>query len=366
MNIFVGFDFYGAGNIGDDLMLDGFLKGSPDLTKHRIVCIIPRDINSQQFRFPQIQWVKQKGPEIRADYIAESDVWLGIGDTPFQINSGFWFIHKMLSDIEITKRFQIPIYMVGVGGENEVKIIKHKLQDILNNIRHVWTRDTFTHDLLVKELGMHQQNVTIGSDLANIELSKIFESTIPCNQRNYELMVDYYNEKIINKDIIQLRDFIKHVAKKERVLFAANETRRKGNFEWRIYNTMFGGFKSLFSRPKVAFYAPEYSGTSTKDLVIHFQNYKTVMSSRYHTILAAAWAGCRVVALSRSSKINALAADLDIPVISEPCTFTKFKNGYESATCISREKLDGLKIKASLCLSEFWKLIAKGSLLLEQ
>ena len=30
MNIFLGYDFYGAGNIGDDLMLAGFLTLLPE------------------------------------------------------------------------------------------------------------------------------------------------------------------------------------------------------------------------------------------------------------------------------------------------------------------------------------------------
>jgi len=353
MKLFLGFDFYGAGNIGDDLMLAGFLSGIAQHLSAEIVCVIPRATSSQHRRFPEIAWYSDNNVN-RKDLIAESDSWVGVGDTPFQMKSGPWFLRKILDDLKYIRAYRIPMYMVGVGAEAEVLSAKDIVRQIIAEINHIWTRDKFTRDLLVKQLGISTQKITIGSDLAHIVLKEIFSTTIPSSSRKYELAVTYYAESLQKTNIIELKKFMEHIGTKKSVIFVANETRKDKQFEYGIYRSMFGGFKSLFKTSLINWYAPDYETASLEELVRHFQNYKVVMTSRYHGLLAAAWAGCKVVALDRSSKVKALSEELDIPIVKRPFCLRSLFEGYEKAKKVSKDMLNRLAERAQESLFDYY------------
>src|ERR1700733_6488986 len=92
----IGLDFFGAGNLGDDLMLAGFLKGIKDLglssKMRRLRALCSLDRVSQRIRFPEIDWVDGKAKGAREDAFKSADAVLGIGGTPFQISIGRWFL----------------------------------------------------------------------------------------------------------------------------------------------------------------------------------------------------------------------------------------------------------------------------------
>ena len=56
----IGLDFLGAGNLGDDLMVSGFLEGIAQLgLRDKMRCLralCSYDRSSQRHRFPQIDW----------------------------------------------------------------------------------------------------------------------------------------------------------------------------------------------------------------------------------------------------------------------------------------------------------------------
>src|SRR5262249_30953143 len=119
--ILLGFDFYGAGNVGDDLMLQGFLASIPpeQADSLHFACITPHQVASQRQRFKQIEWFAS--PQVnREEMLSQCDYWLGVGDTPFQITCGSWFLDKILNDLRLTQRHGLPMHMIGIGAEEEV------------------------------------------------------------------------------------------------------------------------------------------------------------------------------------------------------------------------------------------------------
>ena len=64
-----------------------------------------------------------------------------------------------------------------------------------------------------------------------------------------------------------------------------------------------------------------------------------MISTRYHGVLAAAWAGCKVGAIARSSKVKFLADDLGIPYVSPPLTEERIYQLYKSCVKVSRKRL---------------------------
>ena len=345
MKLFVGFDFYGAGNVGDDLMLAGFLDILLQHPSVKISCIIPHNIRSQLRRFPEVEWLSSSQSN-RAEIISRHDCWVGVGGTPFQIMSGPWFLNKILMDINTINGRSTPMYMLGVGAESEALNARDVVSQIARAMKHIWTRDKFTHDLLVDHFRLNTEKVTIGSDLANIFLQEIFSEVNPISNRQYELAVTYYAERQEKTDRNQLRKFIKHMGSHKSVIFVGNETRQNRSFEYGIYRTMFGGVRKLFQKTSVDYYAPDYENANLKELVRHFQDYKVVMASRYHTLLVAAWAGCKSVALARSSKIEALANELNVPLLKSPLSLDSIYDGYEKAEYVSKERLKQMAARA--------------------
>ena len=95
VQVFLNFDFYGAGNVGDDLMLAGFLRAlKPDLD---LCCALQWDCASQRRRFPRIDW-EQLPPGAVSRIPDGVSLVLGLGDTPVQIQSGRWMLEKLLAD----------------------------------------------------------------------------------------------------------------------------------------------------------------------------------------------------------------------------------------------------------------------------
>src|ERR1700761_6297644 len=98
-SISLGFDFYGSGNIGDDLMLAGFLQGLSQVGS-AWPALHGRSrfpLGTQQTRFPEITWVDTAAAARKpADPEA---CWAGVGDTPFQLTSGPWFLEYSLEEL---------------------------------------------------------------------------------------------------------------------------------------------------------------------------------------------------------------------------------------------------------------------------
>lgn len=351
--IFLSFDFYGAGNLGDDLMLEGFITAF-EKTKAEFFCYVPRVYTHQKYRFPGINFID------RSEYdkiSSECDVWIGVGDTPVQIKSGRWFLDRLNIVSEFKSRYGFKYFFTGVGVEKEALEMKDEFRKILSEVDHIWTRDAASTELLINNFQTDNVKVTTSSDLANISLEKIFSiDKYNIQNRLYNLGVCYYDENIDAADLNNLYRFLKSLKNKNVLLFG-NDVNTKGKFEYYLYNSMFSGYRKYF-KGKVKLFFPDYfSEISTGNMLCHFSECSTVMTSRYHAMLTAAWAGCRVVSLERSSKVTALAEELGINEVKKPFTKDKLEIAYNEASTVSREKLLSLSIKASESLKELKDLI---------
>jgi hypothetical protein len=116
--IHIGHHFYGAGNLGDDLMLAGFLRawsafgGATPLT-----CATPFDRAGQERRFPQVAWLPYDH-ETREQAIRECSVWLGLGGPAFETISGPWMMEHLEVELELCRRHGKPMFFLCVGVSN--------------------------------------------------------------------------------------------------------------------------------------------------------------------------------------------------------------------------------------------------------
>lgn len=345
--VFLSFDFYGAGNIGDDLMLEGFLNcfENQEIEFH---CCVPRNFTHQQFRFDKVKFSDYKRREETA---GGCKIWVGVGDTPVQVKSGEWFINRLEADSEMKNKYNPVIYFIGIGAEKEAVSRKDTFTKILKSVDHIWTRDNATTSVLTNDFNLSSEKVTTSSDLANIFLKTIFSDPEVIYGRKYELGFCYYDENSDTKDLNNAETFLKKF-KKGKILLFGNDVNKKVNFEYALYEKMFSGIRKFLYR-HINIHIPDYFGkVKTDRLVDHYSECKTVMTSRYHALLTAAWAGCRVISIERSSKVTSLAEELGIKEIRKPITRDKLEQGFNDAETVDRNLLLKLHLNALESVSE--------------
>lgn len=352
--IFLGFDFYGAGNIGDDLMIKGFLKALSVKSDPRMICSIPEGrIWSQKRRFNQIDWLFLNEKE-RRDAIENCDYWLGIGGTPFQTLSGRWLLNKIYKDLQWAH--EKKKLMIGVGCEEEVIQEKFIARKITTHIDHIWTRDEKSRSILIDHLGADSRSVFTGGDLAHIALQEIFADSRSHSESPRDLLgIVYYSENYEPENLRVLKKFLTRVSEERKIMFIANDIRQTKGFEYSIYKKLWGRINIVFRRsPEVVI--PDYGSLEIRNMVKHYLRCETVIASRYHAILIAAWAGCRVVALDRSSKIRYLAEELNIPLVEAPFTLDKLSEACSRAETISKTLLEEKVRDAEGSVKNLWNL----------
>ncbi len=349
LRIFVGFDFYGAGNIGDDLMVEGFLGEFASKQAVELTCALPPEcLASQRLRFPSIRWIATT-PEERIALIKASDLWLGIGGTPFQASGGRWLLKRILADFEAAPA--VPKWMLGIGCEAEVIEEFDMAAQVLAGTERIWTRDEASRSVLFETFQASVERVITGGDLAHLAMEELTSSVLNRADVRQGVGLILFGERFRNDDLREIKSFVSSLYASQPVTFLANDVRR-GRFEHKMFARLYDGPLSRFFR-RPDWLAPDYTGSDLAALVAHFRRFDTVISSRYHGLVAAAWAGCRVGAIARNSKISFLADELGIPVLSGPLTSRALNSCLEDARPVSRNILRARSAAAREMLGAF-------------
>lgn len=341
----MGFDFYGSGNIGDDLMVSGFQQALLILHSGILPKVYAKskwNLESQKLRFPDINWLpSSQSFNSNTVNIPETECWAGVGDTPFQLTCGNWFLDFLLSERGKISHFKHKV-LVGVGCETEIQDKQKEFSLIADVFDRISVRDEHSYHILVDLLKVSSQKVFIGSDLANISLPIILgEPNI--QSRQFKLGLILAGDTFSKKDIQEVAEFL--AQQENTTAFIAGETRKLKNSELDIFANL-TKFPWSKLRSKIVLKVPNYSQGSLYDLVQPVCACETVISSRYHGLLAAAWAGCKVAAIGRSSKVSALAKELNIPYCSLPITRNKLDSLLKEASKVSNTILMTQKEKA--------------------
>jgi len=340
----IGLDFFGAGNIGDDLMLAGFMTGIKDLglsaKMRRLRALCSLDRASQRLRFPEIEWVDAGRPEARERALKGADALLGIGGTPFQMSIGPWLLNN-IEEVIVRKKEQAPFVFVNAGSESEANRAKSKFESVLRKITSISARDGDTFALLDEWRNRETKpELMRGADLANISLPALTKDHPPLDSRPHDLGVILGSDTLGKPDVRTVIDWI--AMGKQPIAWITCEVRNMPGCEYRIYlKNWFRLGGGLFHKPPhVRLYRPRYRSCSLAELVAPFARCKKILSSRYHGVLAAAWSGCRVAGIARSSKVKWLCRQLEIPVIEPPLTRDALVQAENAAETVKRPLLE--------------------------
>lgn len=308
IHIHIGHHYFGAGNIGDDLTLAGFL-GACDSFRHRLMltCCTLFERASQTQRFSSIQWCPYDDAT-REHLIRNADVWLGVGDTPFQTDSGDWFINHLQQEMAICSRYKRPMYFLNVGVGNVTALDREDVREIVLSAERIWTRDDMSRQAIVKRTP--EARVSTGADLAHTYLRTLALKGLlaPSTPDVVALVLNF--EKLPTEHLIDdLADTIRK-SPPGRFLWLFQECRKFPWNEAALLEELPPGVQSM-----LAFKRLQYQQATSVELAQLLSAGSVMLTSRYHAALAASWAGARVSVYPRSDKVASLIEEIGVPPI---------------------------------------------------
>ena len=333
-SLFVGSNFFGAGNFGDDLSLTGFLSFAARYGDVEITICTPHDIESQQRRFPRIQWLRDS-ESAREGALRSADVWLGLGGTPFQLDSGPWLLEH--NERERRRRVALgkPMYFLGVGCESPEAAADPRSQALLAAAEHVWTRDESSAAQLQPFIA--PSRLTAAADLAHLA----FPST--ASQQSYEpgvLGLLLASERPEQFDVVELERFLER-RPPHSTRWLVQEVRPLPHLERWILGELSSQARSVLSVAEI-----DYTTCSMQAYLRAFGRPGTTVTSRYHGALVAAWHRSKVLVVSRSAKLRGIAEQLDLPQIAYVRSHSELEEALQTAAIVPRERLELVREKA--------------------
>ncbi|HYW54903.1 MAG TPA: hypothetical protein VE826_13105, partial [Dongiaceae bacterium] len=163
--IFLGNDYFGAGNFGDDLTLAGFMSAAARRPELTVTACTAHDIEAMRRRFPRVRWLPG-GDAIRDGALRDADVWVALGDTPFQLDSGPWLLDHNDRDRRRCAALGKPMYLLGAGCESAAAAGDPRSVALLAAAERVWTRDTLSAATLRPFIDADR--LSGGADLAHL------------------------------------------------------------------------------------------------------------------------------------------------------------------------------------------------------
>lgn len=338
--VFNPFPFYGNGNVGDDFMLDGFLKALKAL-ELRFDGIFGRAVhypNSQFSRFPELSW------NCSFD-LHKGFAWAAIGSTPFQLTWGDWILQSILARVaNMDLAARRVLVCSGVESEIFPRFDDFRLAASLFDL--ISARDRHSLEMF-KSLGVSRKRLFLGADLSHLSFLELSKEEYPVE---HQIGLILATETMAAADLDHAAAFMR--AHHKDSVMVAGDFRDIEHHEVRVV-------KELSEKGKIQsdyrVVIPPYEDGAIRDLFRPFASCATLLSSRYHGLLAAAWAGRRIGAIGRSSKIIALAEDLEIPIIRLPFEDDSLYRLREQAVTVPRKKLESFCEKAidgvNFCLS---------------
>ena len=249
--ILLGLPFYGSGNIGDDLMLRGFLWGLDRLgLRSGIQLDALSDFcgNYLNIAFPEVRWRKFDSA-IKAEAV---DIWAGVGDTPLQSQSESWLLPRfeaiMRHMLAADRKVLINVGMEGQPGD----FLRY--QPMISLCDTVSARDMFSLKLFRDEFGCTATRATIlGGDMAILALlhDDSFGVRYQENLRNSTIGIGLGSVRLSQSEVNDIRDFCRD----KTCVFLVNEVRYGQSTEKYNYSRCFPWLKRLIEAALLRYHA---------------------------------------------------------------------------------------------------------------
>lgn len=305
MRIHLGHHFYGAGNLGDDFMVAGFLTAMRTLApKASFTCCVPFALAPLQRRFPAIAWWPDDDAH-RTRAVAECDAWLGLGGSPFQSAQNRWFVDHLVREAALCEAAAKKMFFLGIGVQAAAELTLPEVRRLCAHAAGIWTRDKGSADLLAR-LPSPPPRLEHATDVAHI----FFRDQRPPPAAAGRLTV------VANFDYAEWAGqaaFLRAAATvpvTDRV-WLAQESRDLPGAERALHAGLPGS-----ERDRWRLVIPEESGAPITQALAQWPSGEWLVTSRYHAALAGAWSGSKIVIVSTNEKLRAAARELGAPLLS--------------------------------------------------
>ncbi|MBL9200559.1 MAG: hypothetical protein JNL39_08635 [Opitutaceae bacterium] len=303
MRIHLGHHFYGAGNLGDDFMLAGFLAAMQSLAPQATyTCCVPFGLDPLRLRFPQIEWFPAEDAD-RARCVAACDVWLGLGGAPFQSALSRWFLDHLVGEMELCTGERKPMYYLGIGIQHAAELAEADVRHLVGRAARIWTRDFGSAEKL-RALPSRPQ-IDAAADLAHIFFHG--HNPPPAQPKRLTLVANFdYDAWPGQADCLAA---VKDLPATERV-WLAQEGRELPGAERTLFATLSAAEKAAWT-----FVSPEQPGVPLPAVLTGWPSAEWLVTARYHAAVAAAWAGSKIAVISTNEKLRSIANDLHAPLL---------------------------------------------------
>ena len=303
MRLHLGHHFYGAGNLGDDFMVAGFLRAvASSPVPVTLTGCVPFALAPLARRFPQITWHAYT-PEARTQCIAECDAWLGLGGSPFQSAQSRWFIDHLTGEAERCATAGKPMFYLGVGVQTAAEVHVPEVRNLCAQAHGIWTRDDASAQRL-QALGLPTL-IAPGADLAHL----LFAHQRPPSVRpgTLALVANFDYGTWPGRDACL--EAIQTIAPTARI-WLAQESRELPGAERALFAML-----PQEERARWRLTIPDENGGPLSEVLTRWPSGEWLITSRFHAAIAGAWAGAKVVVIGTNEKLRSIARDLGTPLI---------------------------------------------------
>ena len=343
--VHIGHSFWGAGNVGDDFMLAGFLQEIVRLNqKLHFTCCVFDNLEELRQRYPEIEW-REYTIAARWNAIESANSWLGLGGTPFQSDSGCFFERHLEQEWSMCRAIGIPMDFLGIGVEHAVVLNRPGFRRVFESVRRCWARDELSASWLNSVVS---GRTTSAADLANILFSKLCAErpAMPVS-RAVGYLLNF--EKLTGSETDALPALLKALPADEN-FWLVQDQRLLPGMERYWWNRLPEPVRDNLRIVELGFDGAD---------IVPAEMPGTVVSSRYHGALLAAWRGSRVVIVARSGKLTGLARQLGVQSVDFVHDIQGIVSGVSVNTPVPPEKLDALAKMASESVRE-WLTLARS------
>ena len=371
MRIHLGHHFYGAGNLGDDFMLAGFLAAMRTLAPTAtFTCCVPFPLDPLRRRFPAITWLPCDEPT-RARCIAECAAWLGLGGSPFQSALSRWFVDHLVSEAALCALAHKPMYFLGVGVQTSAELADPDVQRICAQAAAIWTRDAASAARLAALPA--PPPIASAADLAHLFFRETPPPAASAGRLTLVANFDYGAWPGQAAFLSAAQASVPGLAITERV-WLAQESRELPGAERALHHAL-----PLADRARWSLAIPDRlpspaeslatagAPTAAESLTTALSRWPSgawLVTARFHAALAGAWAGSKIAILATNEKLRAAAHELACPLLAtdaDAATVTRTLHSLSSQAGVSRAALDLAADRAFEACAAFVRAAARSA-----
>ena len=371
MRIHLGHHFYGAGNLGDDFMLAGFLAAMRTLAPTAtFTCCVPFPLDPLRRRFPAITWLPCDQPT-RARCIAECAAWLGLGGSPFQSALSRWFVDHLVSEAALCARAHKPMYFLGVGVQTSAELADPDVQRICAQAAAIWTRDVASAERLAALPS--PPPIASAADLAHLFFRETPPPAASAGRLTLVANFDYGAWPGQAAFLSAAQASVPGLAITERV-WLAQESRELPGAERALHRALPLAEQARWSltipdllpSPAESLATTE-SPTSAESLTTALSRWPSgewLVTARFHAALAGAWAGSKIAILATNEKLRAAAHELACPLLAtdaDAATVTRTLQSLSSQAGVSSAALHLAADRAFEACAAFVRAAARSA-----